>query len=118
MALELGPVIGKVGGAQLEEIPVSMSGSGSGTVYPLATVDAGDGAIVLVLGTLNPGSTSANIRPHLQIGSYTNESPHTQLTGPEEPGIGMIVTGTVEVSILSRTYSTTSFTGTVYVARF
>src|SRR5699024_5694981 len=99
-----------------EEIPVSMSGSGNGTVYPLATVDAGDGAIILVLGTLDAASTSVYARPHLQIGSYTHESPHEQLTGPAEPGIGMVVAGTVEVSILSRSSSTTSFTGTVYVA--
>ena len=118
MALELGPVIGKVGGGGVEEIPVSMSGSGLGNVYPLTTVDAGDGAVFLMLGTMNPGATGTSGRPHLQIGSYTHESPHEQLTGPAKPGIGMIVTGTVEVSILSRTFSTTSFTGTVYVARF
>ena len=118
MALELGPVIGSIGGGGVEEIPVSMSGSGSGTVYPLTTVDAGDGAIVLVLGTMDTVSTSAASRPHLQIGSYTHESPHTELTGPAKPGIGMIVTGTVEVSILLRSALTSSFTGTVYVAHF
>ena len=122
MALELGPVIGQIGGGGgggLEEIPVSMSGSGNGTVYPLTTVDAGDGAVFLMLGTLNTASTGVYARPHLQIGSYTHESPHEQLTGPAKPGIGMIVTGTVEVSILSRSASgTTSFTGTVYVAHF
>ena len=109
------------GGAEVEEIPVSMSGSGgsssSPVAYPLTTVDAGDGAIVLVLGTLDPGSTLAGSRPHLQIGSHTHESPHTELTGPAEFGFGVVVTGTVEVSILSRGNNTTSFTGTVYVAR-
>lgn len=105
------------GGAEVEEIPVSMSGGGNGTVYPLTTVDAGDGAVVLVLGTMDAGNTGILYRPHLQIGSYTHESPHTQLTGPAETGIGMVVTGTVEMSILSRVGSTTSFTGTVYVAR-
>ena len=117
MALELGPVIGTIGGGGgIEEIPVSMSGSGSGTVYPLTTVDAGDGAIVLVSGTMDTANTGAANRPHLKIGSYTNESPHAALTGPEKPGIGMVVTGTVEVSILSRFYLETSFAGTVYVA--
>ena len=115
MALELGPVIGSLGGS-VEEIPVSMSGSGSGTVYPLTTVDAGDGAIILVLGTLDAVSTGGASRPHLQIGSYTHEEPQKQLTGPAETGIGKVVTGTVEVSILSRSNLTTSFTGTVYVA--
>lgn len=119
MTLSLGPVIGTLGGG-VEEIPVSMSGGGgsgpSPTVYPLTTVDAGDGAVVLVLGTMDPGSASLYNRPHLQIGSYTFESPHEQLTGPAGPGIGVFVTGTVEISILSRVNSTTSFTGTVYVA--
>ena len=118
MALQLGPVIGSIGGGGVEEIPVSMSGGGSGTVYPLTTVDAGDGAVFLMLGTMAPGSTGAASRPHLQIGSYTHESPHEQLTGPAKPGIGMVVTGTVEVSILIRSGLTSSFTGTVYVAHF
>lgn len=117
MALQLGPVIGSIGGGGVEEIPVSMSGGGSGTVYPLTTVDAGDGAIVLVSGTMDPGNSTRVYSPHLQIGPYTHESPHEILTGPAGPGIGMFVTGTVEVSILSRHLSTTSFTGTVYVAR-
>lgn len=121
MALELGPVIGTVGGGGgVEEIPVFMSGGGGTgsypTAYPLTTFDAGDGAVVLVVGTMDPGSTSGAGKPHLQIDSYTHESPHNQLTGPEGAGIGLVVTGTVEVSILSRTSWPTSFTGTVYVA--
>src|SRR5699024_9977287 len=98
-----------------EEIPVSMSGSGSGTVYPLATVDAGDGAIILVSGTMDTPS-AATTRPHLAIGTYTHASPHTDRTGAAETGIGTVVTGTVEVSILLRSALTSSFTGTVYVA--
>ena len=105
------------GGAEVEEIPVSMSGGGNGTVYPLTTVDAGAGAIVLVLGTMNPAFTTTVGRPHLQIGSYTHQSPHTELTGPAGTGLGMVVTGTVEVSILSRVNAATTFDGTVYVAR-
>ena len=105
------------GGAEVEEIPVSMSGGGNGTVYPLTTVDAGDGALVLVLGTMDPASTNTSLRPHLQIGPHTHTSPYEQLTGPEGAVIGTFATGTVEVSILSRYVSTTSFTGTVYVAR-
>ena len=112
-------VMGAGGG--VDEIPVSMSGGGGTSsnpnVYPLATVDAGDGAIVLVSGTMNPAFTTTAGRPHLQIGSYTHESPHTELTGPAGTGLGMVVTGTVEVSILSRVNAATTFDGTVYVAR-
>lgn len=121
MTLQLGPVIGKVGGAQVEEIPVSMSGGGGSSsnpnVYPLVTVDAGDGAFVLVAGTVSGGSAYEVQRPHLQIGAHINTDPRTQLTGTDGLGAWAKATGTVQVAILSRTSSTTSFTGTVYVAR-
>lgn len=104
-------------GGAVEEIPVSMSGGGSGTVYPLTTVDAGTGAIVLVVGTMTPGSTLNAGRPHLQIGSHTHQEPHVQLSGPAGLGIGVRVTGSVQVAVLSRSTATTTFTGTVYVAR-
>lgn len=104
------------GGAGVEEIPVSMSGGGS-TVYPLTTVDAGDGAIVFVLGTMNAASTGAGFRPHLQIGSYTEENPGPRLTGPTGTGVGIMATGSVEVAIRSRTSTATTFEGAVYVAR-
>ena len=122
MALELGPVIGSIGGGGgVEEIPVSMSGGGgttSGpTVYPLTTVDAGDGAIVLVLGTMDPASTGGSFRPHLQIGSYTHQEPHTYLTGPTGSGVGVMATGSVQIAVLSRDSRSTTFDGTVYVAR-
>ena len=109
------------GGAEVEEVPVSMNGGGGSssnpTAYPLATVDAGDGAIILVVGTMTPGNTIVSVRPHLQVGSRTHEEPHTYLTGPAGLGIGIRATGSVQVAVLSRTSSATSFTGTVYVAR-
>lgn len=121
MTLQLGPVIGTVGGAQLEEIPVSMSGGGgsssSPTVYPLTTVEAGAGAFILVAGTMAGGSNYEVQRPHLQIGTHTNTDPRNQLTGPDGLGAWAKATGTVQVAVLSRTTSTTTFTGTVYVAR-
>ena len=108
-------VMGAVG--SVEEIPVSMSGGDSGNTYPLATVDAGDGAIILVAGTMSPGSTNSSNRPHLLFGSITQEWPHPQLTGPDGPGVGVLASGSVAVEIRSRTASSTTFTGTVYVAR-
>ena len=105
------------GGAEVEEIPVSMSGGGNGTVYPLATVDAGAGAIILVAGTMSPGSTNSSNRPHLLLGSITQEWPHPQLTGPDGPGVGVLTSGSVAVGIRSRTTTSTTFTGTLYVVR-
>lgn len=105
------------GGAEVEEIPVSMSGGGVNTTYPLTTVDAGDGAVVLVLGTMNPGNTTSTLRPHLQIGSVTHGEPHTYLTGPTGPGVGIWAMGSAQIAILSRSSASTTFDGTVYVIR-
>ena len=123
MALELGPVIGTVGGGGgVEEIPVSMSGGGGATsaptVYPLTTVDAGDGRFIVVTGMMVPTSESRSDRPHLQIGNYVHEEPHVHLQGDGEGfRICAFVTGTVEVSVLSRRLlGVTTFDGTVYVA--
>lgn len=99
------------GGAEVEEIPVSMNGGGSGTVYPLTTVDAGDGAWVWAEGAISPGSAALTTAPHLRVGSrvYTAIGDRT--------GGGGYFTGTVQVDILNRHFSTTTFTGTVYVTR-
>lgn len=117
MTLQLGPVIGKVGGAQLEEIPVSMSGGGNGTVHPLATVDAGDESFILVAGTMAPGRSAEPYRPHLQIGDYTIDDPHLHLTGPDGQVIGVRASGTVALAVRTRISNAAIFSGTVYVAR-
>ena len=99
------------GGAQVEEIPVSMSGSGVGTVYPLTTVDAGDGAWVWVDGALSAGAGSSTSSPILNVG----DRPYS-VNGARAGGGGYF-TGAVTVAIQSRNFSTTTFTGTVYVTR-
>ena len=104
-------------GGSVEEIPVSMSGGGNGTVYPLTTIDAGSGAIILLLGTLTTNQSSASYVPHLRIGALTHQDPRLYLTGPTATGIGVRAEGEVQISILSRVSSTTTFSGTVYVAR-
>ena len=120
MALELGPVIGSIGGGGgVEEIPVSMSGEGTNTVYPLTTVDAGDGSFIVVTGLMVPTSTSIPQRPHLHIGSYVHTEPHIHLQGDAEGlRICAFVTGTVEVSVMSRrAIGVSTFDGTVRVVR-
>ena len=116
MTLQLGPVIGKVGGAQLEEIPVSMSGGGNGTVYPLATVDAGDGALVTVTGLMSAPTTSSASRPHLTVGENAHTEPARELTNGGW-GLTTLATGAVQVAVLSRSPLSISFNGTVYVVR-
>lgn len=99
------------GGAQVEEVPVSMNGGGTGTAYPLTTVNAGTGAWVWVEGALVPPSTTSNSSPQLQVGSRTYPGIGDRIGG------GGYFTGTVNVSVLSRTFSATTFTGKVYVTR-
>ena len=96
------------GGAEVEEIPVSMSGSGNGTVYPLATVDAGDGAWVWVDGTKSGGNEFS-----LNIG---DKSFRLASTSTRFGGVGY-VTGSVPVSVTTHSFNSVTCTGTVYVIR-
>lgn len=104
-------------GGSVEEIPVSMSGGGSGNVYPLTTVDAGTGAWVWINGTVTEGSSSASLRPHIKMGNTLCEDPHMILVELVGGLVGGYFTGTVQIDVLSRGSLSSSFTGTVYVAR-
>ena len=101
-------VMGAGGSVDVEEIPVSMSGSGQNTVHPLTTVDAGSGAWVWVEGQRGGGSSLT-----LQVGakSYATD------TGTTRAGGGGYFIGNVACSITTRGFSVTTFTGTVYVTR-
>lgn len=99
-------------GGSVEEIPVSMSGAGNGTVHPLTTVNAGAGAWVWVEGALSAGSGAASTSPILNVG----DRPYA-VNGARAGGGGYF-TGAVAVTIQSRSsVSATTFTGTVYVTR-
>lgn len=101
-------VMGAGGAVEVEEIPVSMTGSGSGNVHPLTTVNAGTGAWVWIIGektgtpttTLNVGAKSYNI-----AGGTTRAE-----------GVGHF-TGNVAISVTTSGLSQVTVTGTVYVAR-
>ena len=101
-------VMGAGGAVEVEEIPVSMSGSGNGTVHPLATIDAGTGAWVWVIGE-KVGSSN----PTLNVGVKSYQI--AAGTTPVE-GVGHF-TGNVAISITTGGFGTVTFTGTVYVAR-
>lgn len=117
MAFSTEFVMGAGGSVEVEEIPVSMSGSGNGTMYPLTTVDAGGGAWIVITGMMVPAGTG-NSRPYLHVGSEVCDSPHAVLTGSANLGIGALATGTVAISIQSRALAgTTTFTGKVHVVR-
>ena len=116
-------VMGAGGGAEV--IPVTVTGqtesSGTETDFPLATVDAGGGAIVTVIGTLSGSggtNTGTTTRPHLKIGAgVTHNYPLRAFDSGTGGAVAAVVSGPVTVSILARSTSTLTFTGTVYVAR-
>lgn len=111
-AYRLGPVIGKIGGAEVEEIPVAMSGTGINQSFPLATVDAGDGALVLVAGDSST-APSGQWSSTLVIGSR-----ETELDGAGHYGGGGHSTGAVDIRIISgHNSATTDFAGNVFVIR-
>ena len=121
MALELGPVIGQIGGggAEVERIAVSMIGAGSGTVHPLMTVDAGDGALVHLGGEFLTGPTGSSSAPYAVVGSVEAQSTAVQFT--PEFLIGGHFTGDVPVSIRTNSPSTSIkvwFRGHVYVTPY
>ena len=96
------------GGAEVEEIPVSMSGGGNGTVYPLTTVDAGGGAWVWVEGE-KTGSGS----PTLTVGAKS----YGVGGGTTRAGGGGYFTGNVACSITTSGFAANTFSGKVYVTR-
>ena len=96
------------GGAEVEEIPVSMSGSGNGTVYPLTTVDAGDGALVWV-----EGEKTGSGAPTLTVGGNS----YTVGGGTTRAGGGGYFIGNVACSMTTIGFATTTFSGKVYVTR-
>lgn len=119
MALELGPVIGTIGGGSTERIAVSMIGSGSGTIHPLTTVDAGDGALVHLGGEFLTGPTSPSSAPYAVVGPVEAQSTAVQFT--PEFLIGGHFTGDVPVSIRTNSSSTSGevwFRGVVYVTPY
>lgn len=108
MAFSTEFVMGAGGSVEVEEIPVSMSGYGNGTVHPLTTVNAGSGAWVWV-----DGERTGTVTQTLNVGSKN----YSQSSGTTRGGGGGYFTGNVAVSVTTAGYSTTTFTGTVYVAR-
>ena len=106
-------IIGKLGGADVEEAPVSGTVSGSsGTTTLMTTITVPDGKtwLVAVIGTATTPATGLNGYPEIVIGN----------TGAAFNGVGgasALVTGTVEIR-LRRNWAlgSDSFTGTVYTA--
>ena len=109
-------IIGKLGGADVEVIPVEGEASGSsGSSEVLATIDvpAGETWLVAAIGQTTAGSSASSYRPWLDLGN--------EISSRVSDGMhGLATTATESISLsIRRNYSsgTDSFTGHVYAVK-
>ena len=106
-------IIGKLGGAGVEETPISgtATGGGASTLMTTITVPAGETWLVAVIGTVTTHAGSLNGYPYITIGDK-------QAAFNREGGVSALVTGAAEIR-LHRNYNigSDSFTGHVYAAK-
>ena len=110
-------IIGKLGGADVEEVPVSATNSGGkGDTTILHTVHVPDGEswLIAAIGDMSPGATSSSLAPDLAIGDIKTNRYNTQ----NRMTVAGVHTGTVDVKMVKNSGSgTDSFTGHVYAAK-
>lgn len=106
-------LIGKLGGADVEVIPVTGTVSNRATTL-MYTADNPDGKLQLVVvsGDATPLSGSVSGSPQLQIGGLTGPG----IVRNSTTALALETTETVGISIVSNTGSgTTTFSGMVYI---
>ena len=110
-------IIGKLGGAEVEAIPVEVSASGgSGSAEVLATIEVPEGEtwLIAVIGEMNPNSTAPSYAPELELGAdlVRYYSTYNLLS------VAGVHTGVVEARIRRRSSGgSDSFTGHVYTVK-
>ena len=110
-------IIGKLGGADVEVIPVEGTASGSsGSSTAIATIDipAGETWLVAAIGQTTAGSSLSTQLPDLHLGGVSK--PAARPGGTH----GLATTATESISLsIRRNYSsgTDSFTGHVYAVK-
>ena len=107
-------IIGRLGGADVEVIPVEGAASGrTGSSTVIATIDvpAGETWLVAAIGQVTPASTS--LPPRLQLGDeVSTEAPRGT------NGLATTATESISLSIRRATASgTDTFTGHVYTVK-
>ena len=110
-------IIGKLGGADVEVIPVEGEVSGSkGSKKVLATIDvpAGETWLVAAIGQITAGSSLSTQLPDLHLGGVSKPTASPKGTH------GLATTASESISLsIRRNYSsgTDSFTGHVYTVK-
>lgn len=110
-------LLGKLGGSEVNQIPVSVTASGgSGSKHILHTVEVPEGQTWLVIlhGNIQSSVNASNSSADLYIGD-------TLYDGNTENGItglAHVGTGTIEVGLRrKRSNQSDSFTGTLYTVK-
>ena len=110
-------IIGKLGGADVEVIPVEGEVSGPrDSLEVLATIDipAGETWLIAVIGDMSASSTSSSFAPDLMVGDIKTNRSNTQ----DRMTVAGVHTGTVDVKIRKNSNSgTDSFDGHVYTVK-
>ena len=107
-------IIGKLGGAGVEVIPVEGAASGpTGSTEVIATIDvpAGETWLVAAIGQVTPASASLSPRLHLgdEVSTAAPRGTH---------GLATTATGTISFRIKrSHSSNSDSFTGHVYTVK-
>ena len=108
-------IIGKLGGADVETIPVSGSrSSGGDTIMHTVHVPDGESWLVAAIGDMSTSSTGASSAPDLILGDIKTSRYNTQ----NRMTVAGVHTGTVDVKIRKNSISgTDSFDGHVYTVK-
>ena len=107
-------IIGKLGGADVEEVPVSIpriSGQGTSEVMHTVNIPPGETWLVAVVGTGTAGSNSFSVMPRIIIGGKRVP----QYTGYFASSAVMAKSG--DVALESNSLTASSFTGHVYTVK-
>ena len=108
-------LIGKLGGAEVESVPVSMSGNGNNIKHLLTRVEvpAGKQMLVAVAGTFTSAQPS-NARPNFEIGEFVSLASSTT---DAHASASAVLTKSGDVNVITKsTLGTSTFVGTVYTA--
>ena len=110
-------LIGKLGGADVEEVPVSAAisgGKGDAAILHTVHVPDGESWLIAAIGDMSPSGTSASLAPDLAIGDIKTNRYNTQ----NRMTVAGVHTGTVDVKMVKNSGSgTDSFTGHVYTVK-
>ena len=110
-------LIGKLGGADVEAIPVSVKASGnSGSSVLLGTVEVPEGEtwLVSVAGSVVAGSNTLGNLPSFRIGEYMSR----RESGNQSVGLSAVVTETTDVELIRNSWANSdSFTGHLYTVK-